>query len=144
MQPDEDLMTEFLFDFSERSLPKSLIILKDWQVPYCWIVKTDRLGVLLPRGGDAGHFRRVYEMPDQIDVRFRRGWYPASFGKTVAQELSLSPDREPRNEDLFGRQGLAKANGKQCRYIVVNQHGLICTITPYGPVEPYSSPEDCE
>ena len=59
MKPDDELVPSLLCDLSPPPAPKDLIIINNWQQPFCWIVKIGNMGVLLPHSGNAKHYKEV-------------------------------------------------------------------------------------
>ena len=139
MKPDDELAPCLLLDLSPLygllpSSSKDIIILNNRHQPFCWIVKIDSMGVLLPHGGTAEHYREVVELPDQIKIVGRlRWWRPEKSGEKPSFELSLREDSGQVDKDLFGSELTVSVGEREQRCIVVNQQGLICTFIPFGP-----------
>ena len=99
--------------------------------------------VLLPRGGPAAHYREVVELADQIgtvkDSCGLRGRL-TSFGEGFSFELNLREDSGFVGKDLFGHEFQVPTGEREVRCVVVNQHGLVGTIMPFGPAKQRSTP----
>ena len=134
MKPDDELVPSPLCDLSPPPAPKDLIIMNNWQQPFCWIVKIGNMGVLLPHSGNAMHYKEVVELPDQIKIVGElRGWRPAKFGEGFSRELTLREDSDQVGKDFFGSEFTVSAGEHERRCIVVDQQGLVCTVMPFGP-----------
>ena len=139
MKPDDELVPCLLLDLSPLydllpSSYKNIIILINWQQPFCWIVKIGSMGVLLPHGGTTKHYREVVALPDQIKIGGRlRWWRPEKFGKKLSFELPLREDSDQVDKDLFGSELTVSVGELERRCIVVNQQGLFTTFIPFGP-----------
>ena len=139
MNPGDELVPCLLLDLSSLydllpSGSKDIIILNNRHQPSFWIVKMGSMGVLLPHGGTANHYREVVELPDQIKFMGRlRWWKPEKFGKKLSFELSLREDSDQVDRDLFGSELTVSMGELEQRCIVVNQQGLFTTFIPFGP-----------
>ena len=135
MNPDDELMPSLLCTLSSAP-SKDMIMINNRQQPFCWIVKIGSMGVLLPHGSTAKHYREVVDLPDQInivgDLR-RLGWRPAKFGQQFSFELPLRKDSDQVDKDLFGSELTVPVGEYERRCVVVNQQGLVCTVMPFGP-----------
>lgn len=131
MKPDDEIVPYLLCDVSHLQVPQELIIMNNWQQPFCWIVKIGSMGVLLPHGGTTEHYKEVVEMPDQIKPLGLRGWKPTTFGTSFSCELSLRKDSDHADKDLFGQVFKVSHDESERQCIVVNQQGLLCTIMPF-------------
>lgn len=133
MHPDRELVPSLLYDFSPFPTPKNLIAIQDSAKPYCWIVKLDKMGVILPHGGITKHYNKVIGLPDQIRS-LKRSWNPTPFGQIPSFELSLRQDSRLDTCDLFGNELQIPVKEFERRCIVANQQGPICTFIPSGPL----------
>ena len=126
-KPDEELVPS-LFFYLSSPLPGDIVMIKNKQKPFCWVVKIGSIAVLLPHGGSANHYGEVVELAAQIktvgDLRGLR-YKPVSFGRRA--ELSLPKDSALVGQDLFGRDLTAPVDGHERRLVVANQQGLIST-----------------
>ena len=137
--PDKDLVPSLLFDVSGMKVPKYLVMVNNWQRPFCWIVKLGDMGVLLPHGGGAEHYRAVLAMPDQITPKGVIGWTPVKFGTTPSTELSLPEDSHQEGRDLFAQELTITEGNVECKCIVVNQQELLVTFIRSSPIVPKKS-----
>ena len=64
------------------------------------------MGVLLPHGGEQGHYKAVQDLPDKINIRPKEiiGWYPSKFGANLSIDLSLREDSYHVGRDIFGQE----------------------------------------
>ena len=138
IDPEEDLEPCSLWDFSSLSMSKNLIIMKRRESPSCWVVKVDKIGVMLPRGGVSGRLKEVMEMPDQVTIKRRNllAWKPVKFGRQFSLELVLRDDYKDAGKDLFGRELWIPAGEHDRRFVVANQEGLTSTFLPINPTPP--------
>ena len=135
MKPDVELVPSLFFSLSS-SPSKDMIIIKNQNQPFCWVVKIGGIVVLLPHGGTANHYREVVELAEQIktvgDLRGLRG-RPTKFGEGFSRELTLRKDSGQADKDLFGSEFTVPVGEYERRCVVVNQQGLVCTVMPFGP-----------
>ena len=134
MHPDMEIVPSLLFDVSPLKLPKELIMINNWQQPYCWIVKIGSLGVLLPHGGTAEHYSDIQDLPDKITAKGVIGWHPAKFGASKSFEHSLHADSAHVGLDLFGQEMRIAHGDFERKCMVVNQQKLLGTFLPSSPV----------
>ena len=134
LNPDTDIVPPLLCNIPLLGLPKELIFINKWQHPYCWIVKIGDLGVLLPHGGSADHYKKVQDLPDKILPKELIGWYPRKFGESKSFELSLRQDSPHLGRDLFGQEITISHGDFERKCMVVNQHELLGTYLPSSPV----------
>ena len=133
MKPEDELVPSLLCDVSRLKAPNELIIMNNWQRPFCWLVKIGNMGVFLPHGGTAEHYRAVLEMPDQIKPIGLLGWHPSKFGTNGLFDLSLRKDSTQVGNDLFGQEVTIAGDGFERKCIVVNQQESLCTFMPSSP-----------
>ena len=135
MSPDEDVEPCSLWDLSPLSKSKNLIVMKRRELPSCWVVKVDKVGVMLPQGGTSERQKKVTELPDQITIERRNvlAWKPAKFGRQFSFELVLRDDSKDAGEDLFGRELWIPVGEHERRFVVANQEGLTATFLPIHP-----------
>ena len=138
MKPDEEIVPCSLWDLSSISARDNIIVMKRHK-PFCWLAKIGAIGVLLPHAGEEKHYREVIELPDQIGLKCKGlvGWRPMKFGRRF--ELSLRPESEHADKDLFGREITVPVGQCERRIVVVNQQGLFSTFLPVGPKAPQLS-----
>ena len=127
MNSDQEIVPSLLCDVSNLNAPKNLVLVNNWQHPYCWIVKMGEMGVLLPHGGDAEHYEAVIEMPDKIRPREIVGWRPSKFGTNPSIDLTLREDSHLADQDLFGQEMTIQHDKIARKCMVVNQQGFLCT-----------------
>ena len=134
--PDKELVPSLLLDVSRTKLPNELIIVNKWQKPFCWIVKIGSMGVLLPHGGEQGHYKAVQDLPDKINIRPKEiiGWYPSKFGANLSIDLSLREDSYHVGRDIFGQEITITSGDLERKIMVVNQEGLLGTFLPSSPL----------
>ena len=134
MNPHLETVPSLLCDVSRHNLPNDLIVINNWQPPYCWIVKIGSLGVLLPHGGTAEHYSDVQNLPDKIIPKGATGWFPVKFGASQSFELTLREDTVHVGRDLFGQEITIAHRDYERKCMVVNQQGLVGTFLPSSPV----------
>ena len=134
MRPEEDIVTDLLFESPSLRLPETLIAINRVLEPFCWFVKIGEMGVLLPRVGDVKHYRNVAALPDRMNIgRVSFGWKPTKFGRNYSGELSVGEYFEGPEEDLFGREVVLSHGEYERTCVVVEQRDTVCTVTPLGP-----------
>ena len=131
--PDNDIVPSLLCDVSRMKVPKDLIMVNNWQRPFCWVVKLGDMGVLLPHGGGAEHYRAVLTMPDQITPKGVIGWTPVKFGSNFSFERSLPEDSHQVGRDLFAQEVTISEGDFEGKCMVVNQQDLLCTFILSSP-----------
>ena len=134
MSPDLEIVPSLLCDVSMLKLPNELIVINNWQKPYCWVVKIGDLGVLLPHGGTAEHYLEVRDMPDKIRPKGVIGWFPSRFGASNSAELSLREDSMHVGRDHFGQEITIAHGDLERKCVLVNQQELLGTFLPSSPV----------
>ena len=134
MNPHLETVPSLLCDVSRLKLPNDLIMINNWQRPYCWIVKIGSLGILLPHGGTAEHYSDVQSSPDKISPKGVIGWFPAKFGASQSFELSLHEDSVHVGRDLFGQEITIAHGDFERKCMVVNQQELLSVFLPSSPV----------
>lgn len=132
MNPAEDLEACSLWDLSSLSTSKNLIIMRRREDPACWLVKLDKIGVMLPKGGTAEKQLEVTELPDQVTMKRMNlvAWRPTKFGHQLSFELVLRDDSEHAGRELFGRELQIPVGEHEHRLVVANQEGLNATFLP--------------
>ena len=131
--PGKELVPSLLYDVSQMKVPRDLVMVNDWQQPFCWVVKLGDMGVLLPHGGGAEHYKAVLAMPDQITPKGVIGWTPKKFGTNFSFEFSLREDSCHVGRDLFAEEMTISEGDLECKYMVVNQQDLLSTLFPSSP-----------
>ena len=85
------------------------------------------IGVLLPNGGGAEHYKAVLAMPDVIAPKGFKGWTPSKFGKIKSFERTLPEDSHLAGQDLFGQEVTINEGNFEFKCMVVNQQELLST-----------------
>ena len=134
MNPEEELVPSLLCDISRSNMPKQLILVNKWQRPFCWVVKIEDHGILLPHGGSADHYREVQELHDIIIPKGFIGWYPIKFGSSESFDLTLRKNSHHLGRDLFGQEITISNDDFERKCMVVNQQGLLGTYLPSSRV----------
>ena len=138
LNPDEDLEVCSLWDLSSLSKSKNLIVMRRREDPSCWVVKVDRIGVMLPQGGTTEKQLEVTALPDQITIKRRNllAWKSTKFGRQLSLELVLRDDSKDAGEELFGRELCIPVGEHERRFVVANQEGLAATFLPINSTRP--------
>ena len=133
--PDKELAPSLVYDVSQMKVSRYLVMVNNWQQPFCWIVKLGDMGVLLPQGGGAEHYRAVLAMPDEITPKgVIVGWTPKKFGTNLSLELTLREDSDLVGRDLFAQEVAISAGDLKGKCMVVNQQELLSTFFPSSRV----------
>lgn len=137
LNPDEKRETCSFWDLSSLDLSslstsKNLIVMARREDPSGWIVKLDRIGVMLPQGGTAEKQLGVTELANQLTIKRRNllSWKPAKFGRQWSVEVVLRDDTKHTGRELFGRELRIPVGEHERRLVVANQDGLTVTFLP--------------
>ena len=144
MHPDGRLGRSLVRAFRHESekLPNRMVIMRNKQEPFCWIVRIDDRCVLLPQGGSLDDYRRVAQLPGAVDFGTTFvGWNVKGlrFG-SVCVDLHRLRHYKPSDGKLFGTEFVTVAHdGLEQRWVVVNQAEDVFSVAPCGPKMPRST-----
>ena len=123
------------FDDNNQEYPSRMVIMRNKQQPFCWIVKIDDRCVLLPHGGCLTDYKRIAQLPGAVELGPSFvGWkvQGLSFG-SVSVHLCRLRHCDPSDQGLFGKDYLTTAkDGEEQRWVVVNQAEDILAVAPLG------------